>query len=122
MVFGDKQKHLVALLTLDEQPVCDFAREQNWEFDSYFGGAHSNFVAQEVIEIAMRSAGLADYEHVKRFAILSNELSVEAGELTATLKIKRNVVARNYQPLIENLYHSPEPALENRRSLATAPS
>lgn len=123
VVFGDKQKHLVALLTLDEQPVCDFAREQNWEFDSYFDLSRSSNLYHFLRhEIAVRSAGLADYEHVKRFAILSNELSVEAGELTATLKIKRNVVARNYQPLIENLYHSPEPALENRRSLATAPS
>lgn len=120
MVFGDKQKHLVALLTLDEQAVCDFARLQNWEFDSYFDLSRSgNLYHYLRHEINIRSTGLADYEHVKRFAILSNELSVEAGELTATLKIKRNVVARNYQAIIEHLHHSPEPAQEqSQRAMA----
>jgi long-chain acyl-CoA synthetase len=55
-------------------------------------------------EIAERSKSLADYEKVSNFHVLANDLSVEAGELTATLKIKRNVVAQNYKAIIERLY------------------
>lgn len=114
VVFGDKQKHLVALLTLDEQAACDFAREHNWEFDSYFDLSRSSSLLGFLKrELQGRSRELAEYEQVKRFAILANELSVEAGELTATLKIKRNVVANNYRSLIEQLYTSPDQAVEH---------
>lgn len=107
VVFGDKQKHLVALITLDEQAACDFARERNWEFDSYFDLSRSTALLGFLKkELQARSKDLADYEQVKRFAILANELSVEAGELTATLKIKRNVVGRNYKSLIDQMYSS----------------
>lgn len=105
VVFGDKQKHLVALLTLDEQAVIDYAREKNFEFDAYFDLSRSEDIHGLLRrEIAQRSKNLADYEQIKRFAVLTSDLSVEAGELTATLKIKRPVVARNYKDLIDSLY------------------
>jgi long-chain acyl-CoA synthetase len=119
VVFGDKQKHLVALITLDEQAACDFARERNWEFDSYFDLSRSTALLGFLKkELQARSRDLADYEQVKRFAILANELSVEAGELTATLKIKRNVVGRNYKSLIDQMYSSHDLAAEESRELA----
>lgn len=105
VVFGDKQKALVAMLTLDEQAAIEFGREQNWEFNSY-----SELLKQPKLnqflrkEIQSRSGQLADYEVVKRFAVLPDELSVDEGELTATLKIKRNVVAAKYKSVIEALY------------------
>ncbi|MFN8555539.1 MAG: long-chain fatty acid--CoA ligase [Candidatus Obscuribacterales bacterium] len=105
VVFGDKQKALVALLTLDEQAATEFGREQNWEFNSY-----AELLTQPKLnqflrkEIQSRSGQLADYEVVKRFAVLPDELSVDEGELTATLKIKRNVVASRYKSVIEALY------------------
>lgn len=110
VVFGDKQKHLVALLTLDEQAVCEFARANDYDFDSFFDLARSPQLYRYLRkEIASASAHLAEYENVKKFAILANELSVEAGELTATLKIKRNAVVKNYRSLIEMLYSGEEP-------------
>ena len=121
VVFGDKQKHLVALLTLDEEAVCDFGRSESWEFDSYFDLCRSdNLYAYLKNEIAARSEGsLAEYEQVKRFAVMSNELSVEAGELTASLKIKRSVVAANYRPIIDSLFTNnfePSPRTPSRAS------
>jgi long-chain acyl-CoA synthetase len=117
VVFGDKQKHLVALITLDEQAACDFARERNWEFDSYFDLSRSSSLLGFLKkELQARSKDLADYEQVKRFAILANELSVEAGELTATLKIKRNVVGRNYKSLIDQMYNSHDPVAAEHES------
>lgn len=105
VVFGDKQKALVALLTLDEHAVSEFARENNWEFNSY-----ADLIKQPALnqflrkEIQSRSKDLADYEAVKRFVVLPEDLSVDEGELTATLKIKRNVIAKKYKPVIEALY------------------
>lgn len=105
VVFGDKQKHLVALLTLDEHAVTDLARDQHWEHEGFDDLMHNpkllTFLRKE---IKTRSKTLADYEQVKDFAILEKDLSVEAGEVTATLKIKRNVVAKKYKDLIASLY------------------
>ncbi|HEY9734169.1 MAG TPA: AMP-dependent synthetase/ligase [Drouetiella sp.] len=105
VVFGDKQKALVALLTLDEQAAIEFGREQNWEFNTYAELLKQPKLNQFLRkEIHSRSGQLADYEVVKRFAVLPDELSVDEGELTATLKIKRNVVATKYKSVIEALY------------------
>ncbi|MBS1992459.1 MAG: long-chain fatty acid--CoA ligase [Cyanobacteria bacterium SZAS LIN-2] len=122
VVFGDKQKHLVALLSLDEEAVCEFARNDNWEFDSYFDLCRSQNLHQYLKkEIEARSTGLADYEKVHRFAVMSSEFSVEAGELTASLKIKRSVVAKNYRPIVEALYaNTYEPSLRPASSARAA--
>lgn len=105
VVFGDKRKYLVAVLTLDEQIAMDLSREQGWSYESYRELAKSKELNQYLKkEILRRTADLPEYEQVKRFVVLPEELSVENGELTATLKIKRNVVAKNYKPLIDSLY------------------
>lgn len=105
VVFGDKRKQLVALVVLDEQAASDFASEKNWNFKDYEALARmpelNRYLRKEIDE---RSKGLADYERVGAFYVLPTDLSVEAGELTATLKIKRNVVAKNYESVINSLY------------------
>jgi long-chain acyl-CoA synthetase len=55
-------------------------------------------------QVATATAGLARYESVKKIALLDKELSVEGGELTPTLKIKRRVVEQKYKDVIEKLY------------------
>lgn len=105
VVFGDKQKHLVALLTLDEHAVVDLARDQHWEHEGFEDLKHNAKLLTYIRkEIKARSKSLADHEQVKDFAILDKDLSVDAGEMTATLKIKRNIVAKKYQDLIASLY------------------
>jgi long-chain acyl-CoA synthetase len=105
VVFGDKQKHLVALLTLDEHAVIDLARDQQWEHEGFEDLMHNAKLLTYIRkEIKARCKPLADHEQVKDFAILEKDLSVDAGEMTATLKIKRNIVAKKYQDLIASLY------------------
>ncbi len=105
VVFGDKQKHLVTLLTLDEHAVMDLARDQHWEHEGFEDLMHNAKLLTYIRkEIKARSKSLADHEQVKDFAILEKDLSVEAGEMTATLKVKRNIVSKKYQELIASLY------------------
>jgi len=105
VVFGDKQKALVALITMDELATIEYAREKNWNFQSYEDLTQSPELNDWLRkEIRLRSGQLADYEHVKKFRILPADLSVESGELTATLKVKRAAIAKKYAALIEQLY------------------
>ncbi len=55
-------------------------------------------------QIESVTAGLAQFEKVKKFALLTRELTVENGELTPTLKIKRRVVDENFRATIDELY------------------
>ncbi len=120
VVFGDKKKHLIALLTLDEQVALEFANEKNWNCRSFAEVAASEELNQILKqEIQKRSKSLADYEQVRKVAVLPHDLSVDAGELTATLKIKRNVVAKNYADLIASLYDERPVSTESRTLAAT---
>jgi long-chain acyl-CoA synthetase len=55
-------------------------------------------------EVAQLTKTLADYERVRRIALLPEEFSIDSGEMTPTLKIKRRVVDEKYGQLIEELY------------------
>ena len=55
-------------------------------------------------EVAEATADLAKFEKVKKIALLENELTVEGGEMTPTLKVKRRVIDEKYQAVIEKMY------------------
>ena len=61
---------------------------------------------QELIETAVETANgqLASYESVKKFRILPRDLSIESGELTPTLKVRRKVVYEKYGDLLDEMY------------------
>lgn len=105
IVFGDRTKHLVALLTLDEHRAMEIAREQGWQYERYAEVATSKEMQQYLrIEINAKRGELAEYECIKHFSVLDKDLSVDDGELTATLKIKRSVLAEKHADKIESLY------------------
>jgi long-chain acyl-CoA synthetase len=115
VVFGDKKKTLVALLTVEEQPAMEFAKERGWQANSFEELTQlTQFKRYIKNEIAERSHHLADYEQVRNFAILPHELSVENGELTATMKIKRNVLKQRYAELVEGLYREDNALVSSR--------
>ncbi|MBY0552748.1 MAG: long-chain fatty acid--CoA ligase [Candidatus Obscuribacterales bacterium] len=121
IVFGDKKKTLVALLTLDEQATTAFAGDHGWQYKDFADLLHLPELRKHLKnEIHEKCKSLADYERVFNFAILPNELSVERGELTATLKVKRNVLKVNYKDLVESLYK--EESSSSSSALATSKS
>ena len=55
-------------------------------------------------QIEKLTPNLARYERIKKIALLENEFSIEGGELTPTLKVKRRVIDQKYRDVIEKLY------------------
>jgi long-chain acyl-CoA synthetase len=64
-----------------------------------------NLIERQILEL---TENLSQYEKVKKFALLENELTVETGELTPTLKVKRRVVDEKYREIIEKIYTEAE--------------
>jgi long-chain acyl-CoA synthetase len=104
VMHGDKRPYPVILITLDEEEIAGYAREHDLPTDvaSLCGEpAIEELIGREVERV---NSGYAQVEQVKRFAILDHDLTQETGELTPTLKVKRNVVAEKYADLLDSLY------------------
>ncbi|HWX86669.1 MAG TPA: long-chain fatty acid--CoA ligase [Solirubrobacteraceae bacterium] len=106
VMHGDQRPYPVVLVTLDEEEIVGYAREHNLPEDVSKlceESAIKEMIAEQV-EHANRQ--YAPVEQVKRFAILPRDLTQETGELTPTLKVKRNVVAEKYADVLDALYTS----------------
>ncbi len=104
VLFGDARPYPVALITLDADEILAWARDRGLVEDlaTLASSADVRQLIQSVIDaVNTRQSHAAQ---VKRFAILDRDLSQDAGELTPTLKVKRNVVQTNHERLIAALY------------------
>ena len=105
VAIGDRRPYVVALLTLDPQRVAaEAARAGSPAKTPAEAATCPAFRAHVERQVEAVNGGLARYESIKRFALLPQELSVEAGELTPTLKLKRRVIVERYRETIESLY------------------
>jgi long-chain acyl-CoA synthetase len=107
LVYGDRRPYPVALVTLNPEELAKFARNAG------LGDKPAAELCRNpaVVERVRRTVDAVNekqpsYGQVKRFAVLPNDFTLEGGELTPTLKIKRKVVSANYADLIESLYQS----------------
>ena len=105
MIHGDKRKYLSALVTLDQEQIQTFAKSENIPFSSY-DELVSNRKVYDFIRnrIESKNKNLAQYETIKKFAILAQDFSIEGGELTPTLKVKRKVISGRYENLLNSFY------------------
>jgi long-chain acyl-CoA synthetase len=105
MVFGNERNYCVALVTLDPDALNDWAKENGLE-----GKAYEEIVAdaktREMVQgyIDQLNLELNRWETIKKFELLDHDLTVESGELTPSMKVKRNVVEQNYSEVIDKLY------------------
>ena len=99
VVFGDKRNYCVALITPSEPAARQFGGG-----DIAKAAASPELRAAIEIAIAEVNATLASYETVKVFAVLGADFSEAHGELTPSLKVKRDVVAREFATTIAGLY------------------
>jgi len=105
VMHGDRRPYPVMLITLDEEEIVPWAREQGIEDPSIPALADDERV-RALIQADLDAANdrYARVEQVKRFFILDHDLSQETGELTPTLKVKRNVVYDVYAERFDRLY------------------
>lgn len=105
IVHGDKRNFVTALITLDAEAIGKWAKEHNANEKTYSELAslpELKAVVSPFFDQVNKS--LAKYETVKQFAILPEELSIEKGELTPSLKVKRKVVEKKYATLLDKMY------------------
>ena len=104
MMHGDRRPFPVALVTLDPEEIVHFAREHSLPEDIPALAKEPKVV--ELIQGVLDevNANYARVEQIKKFFILDHDLSQETGELTPTLKVKRNVVNEKYADAFEALY------------------
>jgi len=104
VVYGDRRPYLVALLTLDATVCRRWARERRRSEDLDALAEDPELLALIDLDVRAVNRRLASYETIKRFAVLGQDLSIEAGELTDTMKVRRRVVHEKYRALFEGLY------------------
>jgi long-chain acyl-CoA synthetase len=102
VVIGDRRPYLVALITLDPEEVPAFADQHGLEPDDVPGSLEMRAEVQNAVDHVNATVGRV--EQIKKFTILPQDLSQPTGELTPTLKVKRNVVNEKYAGDIEALY------------------
>jgi len=107
VILGDGREYLTALVTLDRQKVIHYANECQVLFSEY-----SELIKNSKIKILVQNlmneinAQLPPFEAIRKFLILPNDFTIESGELTPSMKVRRNFIMKKYADEIENLYSS----------------
>jgi long-chain acyl-CoA synthetase len=108
VVIGDRRPYLVALVTLDPEELPALAQQLGIEGADPAAMAQDERVRAEVQKAVDEvNSHVGPVEQIKRFEILDHDLSQETGELTPTLKVKRNVVHEKYAGLVDRIYEGP---------------
>ena len=105
VVVGDRQPYLCALVTLDAEALPELKARLG--IDGDFAAVATNPKTAEYVQAEIETrcnAKVARYQTIKKIDVLPNEFTVETGELTPTMKIKRNVVADMYKDAIAGFY------------------
>lgn len=102
---GDGRKYISALFTLDPPAVANWAQRHGKEGLSYAELTQLPEMRASIDRfLARANAKLERWETVKRYAILDHELTVEAGGVTANMKLRRSQIAQTYADVVDSLY------------------
>ncbi|VAW35213.1 Long-chain-fatty-acid--CoA ligase [hydrothermal vent metagenome] len=103
IIFGDLQTHIVALVVPDNERLEDLRKMATAKDGPALltdPAVHAFFEKK----IRERLKDLAAFEHIKKFALIADDLTLDAGELTPTHKVKRDRIGERYSKLIDSLY------------------
>jgi long-chain acyl-CoA synthetase len=105
IVHGDGRNYVTALVTLDPDALAQWAQTNSVaERDPAALARRDDVRAIVAAAVAELNAGLNRWETIKDFRILENDLTVESGELTPSLKLKRRVVEKRYKAVLDEMY------------------
>ena len=108
VVYGDQRPYLVCLLTLDQDEAPRLSEQLGITGDPALMARDERVHAVLQADIDANNRRFARIEQIKRFEILDHDLSQADGELTPTLKVKRNAVYKRYAPIFDRLYETGE--------------
>ena len=105
IVIGDNMNFLTALVVPDHTKLEELAKEKGISYESI----DKLVVNKEIMKLFKDKINLAqkdspEFQKIKKIRILHEKLSIESGEMTPTLKIKRNIIADKYRDLINEMY------------------
>ncbi len=104
-VIGDQRKYVTALIVPAYDVLKEFAKEHHIEYSDIKDLLKNQSIVDLFSrQIAELQSEFAAYEQVKKFTLLNNPFSMETGEMTNTLKIKRSVVNQKYADVIDSMY------------------
>lgn len=105
VVEGDGRKFVSALITLDEEAISEWAEKNGMAGKSYRDVVTSD-ACREMVQgyVDEMNLQLNRWEQIKRFIILPRDLSIEEGEITPSLKLKRRVVVEKFKDDLNDLY------------------
>ncbi len=104
-IIGDGRKYVSALIVPDFEELKAYADKKHIEYHSIEELVNSPEIHKMMEDrINDYQKDLASYEQIKRFVLLPKAFTMESGELTNTLKIKRAVISKRYRPLIDAMY------------------
>lgn len=105
VVTGEGKPYLTALVTFDRNQVLRYAQDQQVLFSNFAGLIRNSKIQQNAQRIVDEiNQKLPSFEKIRKFIVLPEDFTIESGELTPSLKIKRGFVHRKYQALIESMY------------------
>ena len=106
-MLGDKRKFSIMLVVPNFEQLEQWARDRRLAF-----GSRSELIALPDVrakverEVMAELRDLAKFEMPKRVLLLEHDFTIESGELTPTLKVKRRVVATHYKDLVDKVYRA----------------
>lgn len=104
-IHGDQKKYVVALITLNPQSIREYAEKEDISYKDLSALAKNPKIRRLIHEsVSEVNSKLASFESIKNFEILPRDFSLDEGELTPSLKVKRKFIDSKYKETIEKLY------------------
>jgi long-chain acyl-CoA synthetase len=105
VVTGDRRKFVSAIIVPNFEKIEDYAASRGIPTAGRHGLVRNpDIVGFLMGEVDRATANLASYEKIKKIVVLERDFEIDAGELTPTLKVKRNIIENKYRDLIDALY------------------
>ena len=104
-VIGDERNFVTAIIAPSFPALEEYAKTNKIQYESIDELLNSSEIYDMLLNrIALLQKGMASYEIIKKFSLIKKGFSIESGELTNTLKMRRAIIMQKYKSLIDEMY------------------